>query len=118
MKEKTEDFIPLVDDMEQFVKTNVELYTLRATGITARVVSSLFSSLVVGSLLFIVLFMLVMGLALWIGHLRGNLYSGFIIIAAAFAGLTAVIYFFRYRLIRKPFMNGMIAQILKDKHHE
>lgn len=118
MKEKPEDFIPLVDDVEQFVKTNVELYSLRATGIIARVASSLLASLVVGSLIFIVLFMLGMGLALWIGHQRGNMYSGFIIMAIVFAVVTLAIYLFRFRLIRKPVMNGMIAQILKDKHHD
>lgn len=118
MKEKPEDYIPFMDDVDEFVKTNVELYSLRATGIIARVASSILSGLVVGSLLFIVLFMLAMGLALWIGHLRGDMYSGFLIIALAFAGITLIVYLLRFRIIRKPAMNGMITQILKDKHHD
>jgi len=117
MKEKPEDSIPLVDDLEQFVKTSVELYSLKATGVIARVVSSLLSNLVVWALVFIVLFMFGMGLALWIGHQMGNMYSGFMIMAAAFAVITLIVYFNRYRFIRKPVMNGMINQILKDKHH-
>ena len=83
MKPKPEDTIPLMDDVEQFVKTNVELYILRGTGIATRVVSSLLASLVVWALVFIVLFMLGMGLALYIGHLMGNMYSGFLLMAAA-----------------------------------
>ncbi len=117
MKEKNGDSIPLVDEVEQFVKINVELYTLRATGVIARVVSSILSSLVIGALVFIVLFMLAMGLALWIGDMMGNMYSGFLIIAGVFTVITFVIYTLRFRLIRKPVMNGMITQILKDKHH-
>ena len=117
MKEKNGDDIPLVDEVEQFVKVNVELYTLRATGVVARVVSSILSNLVIGALVFIVLFMLAMGLALWIGDMLGNMYSGFLIIGGVFAIITIVIYFLRFRLIRKPVMNGMITQILKDKHH-
>jgi uncharacterized membrane protein YccC len=118
MKEKPENTIPLVDDMEQFVKTNVELYSLRATGIITRVVSSLLTSLVIWALGFIVLFMLGMGLALWIGHLIGNMYSGFLILAAAFTLIAIIAYYNRYTMIRKPLMNGMIEQILKDKHHD
>jgi hypothetical protein len=118
MKPKPEDTIPLMDDVEQFVKTNVELYTLRGTGIATRVVSSLLSSLVVWALVFIVLFMLGMGLALYIGHLMGNMYSGFLLMAAAFALVTIFVYFKRYTMIRKPLMNGLITQILKDKHND
>lgn len=118
MKEKPEDDFPLMEDVEQFVKTNVELYTLKATGVTARVVSSLLSNLVVWALGFIVLFMLGMGVALLIGHQMGNMYSGFLIMAAGFAVITIIVYRYRYRFIRKPVMNGMITQILKDKHHE
>jgi hypothetical protein len=117
MKEKDGESIPLMDEVEQFVKINVELYTLRATGVIARVVSSILSNLVIGALAFIFLFMLAMGLAFWIGDKMGNLYSGFLIMGGAFAVITIIIYLLRYKLIRKPVMNGMITQILKDKHH-
>jgi len=105
MKPKPEDTIPLMDDVEQFVKTNVELYILRGTGIAT-------------ALVFIVLFMLGMGLALYIGHLMGNMYSGFLLMAAAFTLITIFVYFRRYKMIRKPLMNGLITQILKDKHND
>ena len=118
MKPKPEDTIPLMDDVEQFVKTNVELYILRGTGIATRVVSSLLASLVVWALVFIVLFMLGMGLALYIGHLMGNMYSGFLLMAAAFTLITIFVYFRRYKMIRKPLMHGLITQILKDKHND
>lgn len=118
MKEKPEDTIPLMDDVEQFVKTNVELYILRGTGIATRVVSSLLSSLVVWALVFIVLFMFGMGLALWIGHLMGNTYSGFLLMGGVFALVTLFVYVRRFKMIRKPLMNGLITQILKDKHNE
>ncbi len=118
MKQKPEDTIPLMDDVEQFVKTNVELYILRGTGIATRVVSSLLASLVVWALVFIVLFMFGMGLALYIGHLMGNMYSGFLLMGGAFALITIFVYFRRYKMIRKPLMNGLITQILKDKHND
>lgn len=118
MKKKPEDYIPFMDDVDDFLKTNIELYSLRATGIVSRVVSSLLSGLVIAALAIILLFMLAMGLALWIGHQRGDMYSGFLIMAAVFALLTVVVYLFRFRLIRKPVMNNIITQILKDKHND
>lgn len=118
MKPKPEDTIPLMDDVEQFVKTNVELYILRGTGIATRVVSTLLVSLIVWALVFIVLFMFGMGLALWLGHLMGNNYSGFLLIGGVFALVTAIVYLRRYKMIRKPLMNSLITQILKDKPND
>jgi hypothetical protein len=113
----TEENDSLVDEVEQFVKTKTELYTLKVTAKVADIISSLLSRLVILMLVLIVLFMLSMALALWIGDLVGQPYAGYLIVAGSGAVLTLLLYFFRYRLLRKPVMNSIIEQALKDHHH-
>lgn len=110
MKEEHES---IIEQTEQYVKTSVDLYTLKMTDKIATVISSLVSKLAVGMLAIIVLFMLTMGFSLWIGNLLGNDYMGFLIIGGVCALLTWFVYRKRNSLIKKPLMDTIINQILK-----
>jgi hypothetical protein len=110
MKEEHES---IIEQTEQYVKTSIDLYTLKMTDKIATVISSLVSKLAVGMLAIIVLFMLTMGFSLWIGNLLGNDYMGFLIIGALCALLTWIVYRKRNSLIKKPLMDTIINQILK-----
>jgi hypothetical protein len=112
-----EEPISVMEQAEQYVKTNAELYTLRFTGKMATVISSIFSRLIIGMLVFIVLFMGSMGMALWIGDLVGQAYAGYLIVAGSIALLTIILYVFRSTIIRKPIMNNIVSQILNEHHH-
>jgi|SRR6187402_2983807 len=103
----------IVDQAEQYVKTNMELYTLRLTGKIATVVSSLVTKLVISLLALIVVFMIGLGLAFWLGELLGHDYLGLIIIGGAIGIVTLFLYSRRDKMIRKPLMDNIISDILK-----
>ena len=103
----------IIDHAEQYIKTSLELYTLRVTGKIAKVVSTLVTQLVIGVLTVIVLFMLFMFLAFWIGDLMGHDYLGFLIIGGVVGLVTMILFFKRHTLIRKPVMDDIISEILK-----
>lgn len=105
----------LVEQLEQYAKTNAELYTLQATDKIAVLLSSMISLLVLGGLGFILMVMLSMGIAFWIGNRMGSTYAGFLMVAAGWITVTFIVYLFRYALIRKPVMNAIISQVLKVK---
>ncbi len=110
MKEEEDN---IIDRVENYVKTSSELYALKATDKIATVVSSLITQVVIGTLAFIVLFMVSMGLAFWIGNLMGNNYMGFLIIGGVIGVVTLILYSMRQKLIRKPVMDNIISEILK-----
>ncbi len=103
----------ILDQAEQYLKTNMELYTLRVTGKVAKIISTLVTQLVIGVLAMIVLFMLSMFLAFWIGDLMGRAYLGFLIIGGVIGLVTWILFLMRDKLIRKPVMNDIISEILK-----
>ena len=108
-----EDQNSLLDQAEQLVETNYELYTLRLTAKIATVVSSLFSRLIFVLLGILVLFLWTMGLAIWIGDMFGRNYMGFFLIGAVCALVMFIGYRYRRSLINKPVMDTMISQMLK-----
>ncbi len=111
MKEEEEENI--IDRVENYVKTSSELYALKLTDKIATVVSSMITQLLIGTLAIIVLFMLAMGLAFWIGDLMGHNYLGFLIIGGGIGVITLILYLMRQKLIRKPVMDNIISEILK-----
>jgi len=113
MDQTTEEPDTLMEQAEQYAKTNAELYTLLATEKTAVVVSSLITGLVILIFVFVIFLLLGMGLGFWVGKKMGNTHSGFLVVAGGGAVLTLLIYVFRSVLIQKPVMNSMISQVLK-----
>jgi hypothetical protein len=103
----------ILDQAEQYIKTSMELYTLTLTGKIAKAVSTLVTQLVIGILSMIVLFLLVMCLAFWIGDLLGHDYLGFLIMGGVLGLMTFILFVKRHNLIRKPVMNNIISDILK-----
>ena len=103
----------ILDQAEQYIKTSMELYTLRLTGKIAKIVSTLITQLVIGVLAMIVLFMLSMFLAFWIGDLMGRPYLGFLMIGGVIGLVTWVLFLKRDKLIRRPVMDDIISEILK-----
>lgn len=103
----------LVDQAEQYIKTNMELYSLRLTGKIAKIVSTLITQLVIGGLAMIVVFMLSMFLAFWIGDLMGRSYLGFLIIGGVIGLVTWILFLKRDKVIRIPVRDDIISEILK-----
>ena len=110
MKEESDT---IFDQAEEYIKTSMELYTLRVTGKVAKIISTLVTQLVIGVLAMIVIFMLSMFLAFWIGDLMGRSYLGFLIIGGVIGVVTWILFLMRDKLIRKPVMNDIISEILK-----
>lgn len=110
MKEEQDS---IVDQVEHYVKTATELYTLKITEKVSTVIASVFSKLILGSFVFVVIFMLTMGLSFWVGELMGHIYLGFLIVGGVMGFITFILYVRRYAMIKKPIMDSIISQLLK-----
>jgi hypothetical protein len=94
-------------------KTTCELTKLRSLETTTVVATSLVSRLSVILMISLFVFVLTVGIALWLGELLGASYYGFFIVAAFYLLAGIVSHFFLHGWIKKPFSNLIITQALQ-----
>jgi hypothetical protein len=113
MEDKAPPFETLIERAENFGKTSIKLFKLKAIDKTSEVVSGLASWLVVVILISMFFMILNIGIALWIGEMLGKSWYGFFILAGFYALLAVIIHIFSNRWIRKPVRNSIISQLEK-----
>ena len=105
----------LFERAEDYSRTTVELLKLQAIDKSADVVSSLISRMAVFIAVVLSVFIINIGLALWIGDALGNSYYGFFIIGGFYALVALLAHLFRHAWIKNPISNSIIEQMLKQK---
>lgn len=114
MKDKVILVEMLLEKLEQYGKTNFELYKLRAIDKSTDVFASITTRTVLFSLIALFFLFLTLGLSLYLGDLLGKTYYGFF----AMAGIYSIIIIL-FLIVKKPleevFNNYLINQIFKEK---
>lgn len=115
MKDKVILIEMLYEKAEQYTRTSLELYRLKAidkiTDVFATVASR-FAILVVFALFFI---LLTFGLAFYLGEVFGKTYYGFFALALFYAALAIVLIIVRKRWLEDKMNDYIINQIFKEK---
>src|SRR6185503_17651299 len=103
----------LIERMEAYGKTTIELSKLKALDTATVVVTSLVAklSVIIMITLFAILFSI--GIAQVLGELLGKTYYGFFIVAAAYLLAGIVFHFFLHGWIKKPVCDLIISQTLQ-----
>lgn len=103
----------LIDNIEDYGKTSIELLKLKSVDKAADVFSSLLSRIVI--IVVVALFFLILnvGVALWLGDLTGKSYYGFFIVAGFYALIALVLLALRNKHIKTPIRNYFIDHLLK-----
>lgn len=103
---------PLVEKVENYAKTSIELYKLKAIDKLSSVISTMVFRGIVA--IFLTLFIIVVnfGLALWLGDLLGKYYYGFFCVAGFYFVIGGIVYFFMRKYIRKHIMNSIISKLM------
>ena len=102
----------LVEKAEQYGKTSIELYRLKAIAQSADILSSLVAKLAM--YVFFTLFFLILniGVALWIGTMLHAAYLGFFIVAGFYLLGGILLYIFRGKWIKDPIHSAIVTQAL------
>jgi hypothetical protein len=111
MENKEKPLETLIERVEAFGKTSIELFKLKTIDKTSEIVSGLASWFVVIILVSMFFMILNIGIALWIGEMLGKSYYGFFILSGFYAVLAIIIQIFSNRWIRKPVRNSIISQL-------
>ena len=112
MDEKYKYIEPLIESIEAYSKTGVELVKLKTIDKVADGTSSMVAWLPV--IIALILFFVIVnfGLALWIGSMLEMIYMGFFIVAGFYALAGIILYIFKDKWIKKPLYVSMINQML------
>lgn len=103
----------LIDKSKDFLETKIELARLKTISKSADVLSTV---VVMVSMLFIgtlVIILLSIGLALYLGSLMGSYHYGFFAVGGFYAIVLLVLYTQRYRWIKTPVSRELINKMLK-----
>lgn len=104
----------LLEKAEDCGKTTLELMKLKAINSSADVISSFAIKITLITIIALFIFIVNIGVALWIGDLLGKSYYGFFVVAA-FYGLLAILFrSYLHRWVKVPVSNFIIEQMLKN----
>jgi hypothetical protein len=117
MKDKVILVEMLLEKLEEFGKTNYELYKLRAIDKSTDIVAAVATKLVVFTIITLFFLLATIGLSLYLGEVLGKMYFGFFAVAGIY-----VVIFLIFIAVKKPleefFNNYLIRQIFKQKNNE
>ena len=103
----------LFEKATEYGKTSFELVKLKAVDKASDAVSSFVPYAI--AIVFIASFMLFLnlGLALWLGEILGQMYYGFLLVAAFYGVIGIFIHLAMHKWIKRKVGNRFIEQILK-----
>lgn len=105
----------LIEKIEQYGKTNIELYKLKAIDKSTDIFASLTSHIVVAFIIALFFILFTIGVALYLGDILGKSYYGFFVVAVFYAFLALIFTLLRKTVLEKFFNNYFINQIFKEK---
>lgn len=105
----------LWEKTEQYAKTSLELYKLKAIDKTTDVFASLATRIVIFTILAVFFLLLTIGLALYLGDILGKSYYGFFAVAGFYAIIAIILFIIRRPWLEDTFNNYIINQIFKEK---
>lgn len=112
MQKETSAFENLFSKTTGYLETRVELLKLKAIGKASDMASSFVSSLVVVLIAAMMIVLLNIGVALWLGSILGAMYLGFFAVTGFYLLLLLIFYLTRKQLLKTPLRDSIIKHFL------
>lgn len=112
MQHETNALEDLFGKTTDYLETRAELVRLKAIGKASEMGSSIVSRLIIGIMFLLVLVLLNIGIAIWLGTIVGELYLGFFIVTGFYLLLLIIVYAARKKILKTPVKNLMIKDFL------
>lgn len=116
MEEEEEKSFPkrLYDRVEDYVKTSIELYKLKAINTVADLISAIGTGLLLAVFFLMFLLFVSVGAAFYLGHLLGGWHHGFFIVAGFYILSGIILYVVRKKHVKDKINDFVIKQIFED----
>lgn len=113
MEDNATFFGTLLEKVENYAKTTIDLVKLKAIDKLSVIASNVVFGVIMALLVFFFLLILNLALAFWVGDLLGKTYLGFFAVAGFYVLLIVIILLFKKQFIKTPVTNTMISKLLK-----
>lgn len=104
----------LYEQLEQYVKTSVELYKLRAINTAADLIAAIGTGIILWLIFSMFLVFVSIGVAFYLGEVLGKWHYGFFLVAGFYIVLGIVVYAVRVKHVKEKINNFVIKQIFED----
>ena len=111
MEVKTPALESLIETAENYGKSSIELLKLKFIRRVSETISSITASIVVLCITILFIFILSIGLSLWIGDSLGKSYWGFFIVAGIYMLVAIVFLAGKKQLVKTPVSNLIIKKL-------
>lgn len=115
MKEKITVIETLIDHVEDYVKTTLELYKLRAIKKTSAIISSIITAIFFFLVVILLLVILSIGVSIYLGEILGRMHYGFMIVAGFYAIVFIILLIIRKPVLKGNFTNMMINSFFNEE---
>ena len=106
----------LLERAQDYTKTSLQLFKLKAADKLAEIISSLASGFVIVVIIALFFVNLNIAIALLLGDLIGKAWLGFILVSGLYACIGFIVYLFRNQWIKRPVCNSIIQELLMDEN--
>lgn len=107
----------IIDDLKQYINTNLELLKLEATGRSSDMGAGLISSFIIGMIGFIFVLLVSLGIAYYLSDIFGNAYIGFVIVAGFYLLIWLILILGKKKLLEKPLRDIIVRKILGNSKY-
>lgn len=104
--------------IEDYSRTTLKLYRLKAIETSATIVSSVISKCIVFLIIASFSLFFTIGVALYVGALLGEIFYGFLLVAFFYLLIGLIVYIKREKWIIIPLSNFTIKHLLNQGDHE
>ncbi|MEJ7587473.1 MAG: hypothetical protein WKI04_07920 [Ferruginibacter sp.] len=112
MENQPNSFGSLFENAGKYFETKLDLLKLQAINKSSDAASSIVSRLTIVLLVVFAVFILNIGLALWVGELLGRAYLGFFAVAGLYILIAVLLHFFKDAWIKQPISTMIIKKML------
>jgi hypothetical protein len=102
----------LLQNFENYIKTDAELLKLKSINKSADIISSIFAFIIIIIAVIIFTIILSIGLSFLIGRLLGSVELGFFVISACWAIICSMLYFLKNKWLKNPSQDVIVKKIL------
>ena len=104
----------IIQHVEKYVSTTVELYKLKAYQKVAEIATTVITSVLMAFFGILFLIFVSIGLAVYLGEIMGRMHYGFMIVAGIYLLLAVIIYMLSKKVLKDKFNTMIVRKIFKD----
>jgi phosphoglycerol transferase MdoB-like AlkP superfamily enzyme len=102
----------LFESAGDYLETRVDLLKLKTVDKSSDVISSVVSSMLIALIITFGIFILNIGISIWLGSVLGEIWYGFFIVAGFYLLLAVLLYIFKDKWLKGPINDFIVKKIL------